>query len=159
MKILKMLQYLMHQISMLLLRKFITIFTNDSSYKNFLQMAVTSSSQNWINAFENIWRWKYGSRFRKRFWRHIERRPIGRVLFLSGNDYLVWFGLQVSSHCIISLLIPFEEDVCTFFIFSYSFIDQQLLLKQICSNCLSFWDSLLTSTAGAAPLGWIGCAG
>ena len=62
-------------------------------------------------------------------------------------------------HCVISLLIPFEEDVCTFLIFSYSFIDQQLLLKQFCSNRLSFWDSLLTSTAGAALLGWIGCAG
>ena len=28
------------------------------------------------------------------------------------------------AHCIISLLIPFEEDVCTFLIFSYSVIDQ-----------------------------------
>ena len=63
------------------------------------------------------------------------------------------------SHCVFSLLIHFEEDVCTFLIFSYSSIDQQLLLKQFCSNRLSFWDSLLTSTAGAALLGWIGCAG
>ena len=68
-------------------------------------------------------------------------------------------SLIYESHCIISLLIPFEEDVCTFLTFSYSFIDQQLLLKQFCSNRLSFWDSLLTSTASAAPLDWIGCAG
>ena len=67
--------------------------------------------------------------------------------------------MQLISHCVISLLIPFEEDVCTFLIFSYSFIDQQLLLKQLCSNRLSFLDSLLTNTAGAARLGWIGCAG
>ena len=43
-----------------------------------------------------------------------------------------------TTHCIISFLIPFKEDVCTFLIFSYSSIDQQLLLKQFCSNRLSF---------------------
>ena len=64
-----------------------------------------------------------------------------------------------SAHCVISLLIPFEEDVCTFLIFSYSFIGQQLLLKQFCSNCLSFKDSLLTSTANPAQRGRTGCAG
>ena len=62
-------------------------------------------------------------------------------------------------HCVISLLIPFEEDVCKFLIFSYSFIGQQLLLKQFCSNRLSFKDSLLTSTANPAQPGRIGCAG
>ena len=63
------------------------------------------------------------------------------------------------THCVISLLIPFEEDVCTFLIFSYSFIGQQLLLKQFCSNRLSFKDSLLTSTANPAQRGRTGCAG
>ena len=66
---------------------------------------------------------------------------------------------QDLSHCVISLLIPFEEDVCTFLIFSYSFIGQQLLLKQFCSNRLSFKDSLLTSTANPAQRGRTGCAG
>ena len=42
------------------------------------------------------------------------------------------------AQCVFSLLIHFEEDVCTFLIFSYSSIDQQLLLKQFCSNRLSF---------------------
>ena len=40
----------------------------------------------------------------------------------------------VYSYCFISLLILFEEDVCTFLIFSYTFIGQQLLLKWFCSN-------------------------
>ena len=82
------------------------------------------------------------------------------------SAYLFWIQgrtmmntIQPKAHCVISLLIPFKEDVCAFLIFSYSFIGQQLLLKKFCSNRLSFWDSLLTSTAGAAPLGWIGCTG
>ena len=41
-------------------------------------------------------------------------------------------------HCVYSLLIPFKEDVPTFLIYCYSMIDQQLLLKQFCSNRLSF---------------------
>lgn len=69
------------------------------------------------------------------------------------------FRYDGNTHCVISLLIPLEEDVCEFLIFSYSFKGQQLLLKQSCSNRLSFQDSLLTSTAGAACLGRIGCAG
>ena len=36
---------------------------------------------------------------------------------------------KTPSHCVISLLIPLEEDVCEFLIFSYSFKGQQLLLK------------------------------
>ena len=40
--------------------------------------------------------------------------------------------LQISNkHCVFSLLIRFEEDVCTFLIFSYSFIGQQLLLQTV----------------------------
>ena len=66
--------------------------------------------------------------------------------------------IHSNTHCFISLLIPFEEDVCTFLIFSYSFIGQQLLLKQFFSNRLSFWDSLLTSTANPASMGRTGCA-
>ena len=62
-------------------------------------------------------------------------------------------------HCVYSLLIPFKEDVPTFLIYCYSMIDQQLLLKQFCSNRLSFWDSLLTSTANPAQTGRTGCAG
>ena len=75
---------------------------------------------------------------------------------LNKNCHLKIF---LKTHCIISLLIPFEEDVCTFLIFSYSFIDQQLLLKQFCLNRLSFWYSLLTSKANPAQRGRTGCAG
>ena len=67
--------------------------------------------------------------------------------------------VNAKAHCVVSLLIPFEEDVCTCLIFSYSFIGQQLLLKQFCSNRLSFKDSLLTSTANPAQRGRTGCAG
>ena len=35
-------------------------------------------------------------------------------------------------------LKAFEENVCTFLFFSCSFLGQKLLVKQFCSNCLSF---------------------
>ena len=47
-------------------------------------------------------------------------------------------SLHHGTHCVYSLLIPFKEDVPTFLIYCYSMIDQQLLLKQFCSNRLSF---------------------
>ena len=82
----------------------------------------------------------------------------GKYCWLPGMHH--WFFLDfIISHCIISLLMPFEEDVCAFLIFSYSFIGQKLLLKQFCSNCLSFKDSLLTSSANPAQRGRTGCAG
>ena len=56
--------------------------------------------------------------------------------FCSENVRLYEIGINQDingkSHCVISLLIPFEEDVCTFLIFSYSFIDQQVFAHNVC---------------------------
>ena len=43
--------------------------------------------------------------------------------------YVAILKFRPHTHCVISLLIPLEEDVCEFLIFSYSFKGQQLLLK------------------------------
>ena len=59
-----------------------------------------------------------------------------RPLLFSGELATVHSAMSLNlavrpfnTHCVISLLIPLEEDVCEFLIFSYSFKGQQLLLK------------------------------
>lgn len=60
-----------------------------------LQVDTAAPSQDRSHQVEDFRGTEHGNRFRERFRLHVQGRPTGSVLLLSGNDHMVRSGLSL----------------------------------------------------------------
>lgn len=117
-----------------------------------LQMAAITSSQDWTHSFENFWWWEYGCWFWKHFWLHTQGRKTGSLLFLTRDDHLVRFSLQMQWWDTFNFKLYIQglkfNPICLFH-------TQIMFLRLFTVNCHNVCKTKCKSTRGRKTNSWI----